>query len=202
MGARAHTHTHTQSCLCPVRVARFQVFTVKKTRPENRAGSAKADGSPCTWLRSDTGLGSRLHLQEEKPPPKKVLTKILPEPSVCFRSILTFKLNQEVKFKRSKSREPKEIPAIMRQQKPGDTICSVIGKHCRSDSLMSQFWPVQPGRHSQKYPPIRFRQALALMQGLSAHSLASETRRRSTNALREQQEEATFVCLKSCELSL
>lgn len=41
-------------------------------------------------------------------------------------------------------------------------------------SLWSQFWPVQPGRHSQKYPPIRLRQALALTQGLSAHSSASE----------------------------
>lgn len=38
---------------------------------------------------------------------------------------------------------------------------------------MSQFCPVQPGRHSQKYPPIRFRQEWALMHGLSSHSLAS-----------------------------
>lgn len=38
---------------------------------------------------------------------------------------------------------------------------------------MSQFWPVQPGEHSQKYPPIRLRQELALAQGLLSHSLAS-----------------------------
>lgn len=38
---------------------------------------------------------------------------------------------------------------------------------------MSQFCPVQPGTHSQKYPPIRLRQELALTQGLLSHSLAS-----------------------------
>lgn len=40
-------------------------------------------------------------------------------------------------------------------------------------SLVSQFSPVQPGTQSQKYPPIRFRQELALTQGLLSHSLAS-----------------------------
>ena len=41
------------------------------------------------------------------------------------------------------------------------------------NSLMSQFCPVQPGMHSQKYPPIRLRHELALSQGLLSHSLAS-----------------------------
>jgi len=40
-------------------------------------------------------------------------------------------------------------------------------------SLMSQFCPVQPGRHSQKYPPIRLWHDLAFTHGLSSHSLAS-----------------------------
>ena len=41
------------------------------------------------------------------------------------------------------------------------------------NSLVSQFCPVQPGTHSQKYPPIRLRHELALTQGLLSHSLAS-----------------------------
>lgn len=41
------------------------------------------------------------------------------------------------------------------------------------NSPMSQFCPVQPGTHSQKYPPMRLRHELALRQGLLSHSLAS-----------------------------
>jgi hypothetical protein len=42
-----------------------------------------------------------------------------------------------------------------------------------ADSLVSQFCPVQPGRHVQKYPPIRFRQGWAFSQGFCSHSSAS-----------------------------
>ena len=46
------------------------------------------------------------------------------------------------------------------------------------NSLMSQFCPIQPGMHSQKYPPIRLRHELALSQGLLSHSLASREEER------------------------
>lgn len=49
--------------------------------------------------------------------------------------------------------------------------------------LTSQFCPVQPGRHSQKYPPIRFRHTWAFTHGFSAHSSASRERERDTSTL-------------------
>lgn len=69
-------------------------------------------------------------------------------------------LNEQRETNKSRQEEPDRCPAPQLQL-------------TAFNSLVSQFWPVQPGMHSQKYPPIRLRHELALTQGLLSHSLAS-----------------------------